>query len=222
MTQVTVEAAVRWQKALAGQDPLEITFHGGEPLVPGIEFYRMALPLLRQGFTPRQLRFGMQSNLWPRTDELCDLFHEDGVSLGTSLDGPKAINDAQRGTWVLPSHHGRHRTGARPRPLRRLHLHLHRALPTRAAEIFFLREGLNFSIHAAVPWLRSPGPDGWPLSPEAHGRLRLGNAHDCPSPDMLGRARSLLLSALERMGISSEQWLAAGLPLPDSSSTQVL
>jgi uncharacterized protein len=97
MTQPTVEAVVRWQNALGGQDGLEITFHGGEPLVPGVQFYRMALPVLRQGLAPRRVQFAMQSNLWLLTDELCDLFREYSVSLGTSLDGPEEINDSQRG-----------------------------------------------------------------------------------------------------------------------------
>jgi len=97
MTQATVEAVVRWQDMLGDKDALEITFHGGEPLVPGIQFYRMALPLLRQGLAPRRVRFAMQSNLWLLTNELCDLFRDYGVSLGTSLAGPESINDAQRG-----------------------------------------------------------------------------------------------------------------------------
>ena len=42
MRRQTVEAIVRWQNALDDGDALEITFHGGEPLVPGAEFYRMA------------------------------------------------------------------------------------------------------------------------------------------------------------------------------------
>lgn len=97
MRRETVKAVVRWQNALDGNEPLEITFHGGEPLVPGADFYRMALLLLREGLAPRQVRFGMQSNLWLLTDELCELFREHDVSLGTSLDGPEPINDAQRG-----------------------------------------------------------------------------------------------------------------------------
>ncbi len=96
MTRATLDAGVRWQNTLGGKDPLEITFHGGEPLVPGIQFYQMALPLLRDGLA-RRVRFAMQSNLWLLTDELCDLFREYGVSIGTSLDGPEPINDAQRG-----------------------------------------------------------------------------------------------------------------------------
>jgi hypothetical protein len=54
------------------------------------------------------------------------------------------------------------------------------------------------------------------------GQFRLDNDHDCPSPDALARARSLLVSALERMEISSHQRLAAGLPLPDPAPTKVL
>jgi uncharacterized protein len=36
---------------------------------------------------------------------------------------------------------------------------------------FFAREGLDFSVHAALPSLRYPDLDGWALSPEAHGEL---------------------------------------------------
>ena len=64
MSRETLEGVVRWQNAMGDAEALEITFHGGEPLVPGIEFYRMALPLLRQGLAPRRVRFAMQSNLW--------------------------------------------------------------------------------------------------------------------------------------------------------------
>ena len=97
LRQETVAAIVRWQQALGDNETLEITFHGGEPLVPGVKFYRMALPLLREGLAPRRVRFAIQSNLWLLTDELCELFREYGVSLGTSLDGPEPVNDAQRG-----------------------------------------------------------------------------------------------------------------------------
>src|SRR5664280_1201917 len=106
----TLEVVVEWQRALGGGaseadgdvpgnggGTLEITFHGGEPLVPGAEWYRTALPLLRDGLAPRKVGFAVQSNLWRLTDELCELFTEFGVSLGTSLDGPEEINDAQRG-----------------------------------------------------------------------------------------------------------------------------
>lgn len=173
MSRETLEAVVRWQNALGDTDGLEITFHGGEPLVPGIEFYRTALPLLRQGPAPRRVRFAMQSNLWLLTDELCDLFREYSVSLGTSLDGPEPINDAQRGQGYFE------RTMA---GLERARKHgvdagcictftAQSAPHTQEIFDFFLREGLNFSIHAAVPSLRHPDAEGWSISPQAHGQL---------------------------------------------------
>ena len=97
MTLDTLEAVVCWQGQTGSSRKLEVTFHGGEPLLPGISWYRMALPMLREGFAPREVRFNIQSNLWALNDDLCDLFHEYQVSLGTSLDGPEDINDAQRG-----------------------------------------------------------------------------------------------------------------------------
>ena len=88
MSRRILEAVVRWQKNLNASGPLEITFHGGEPLVPGSPFYREALPLLKEGLAPRRVRFAMQSNLWLLNDELCELFREYRVSVGTSLDDP--------------------------------------------------------------------------------------------------------------------------------------
>src|SRR5664279_2799603 len=75
MGRETLENVVEWQLALGAEADatlaggphsgiLEITFHGGEPLVPGLDWYREALPLLRDGLAPRRVRFAVQSNLW--------------------------------------------------------------------------------------------------------------------------------------------------------------
>jgi len=176
MSRQTVEAVVRWQSASHGDGPLEITFHGGEPLVPGSAFYRMALPLLREGLLPRSVRFAMQSNLWLLTDELADLLREHGVSVGTSLDGPEAINDAQRGAgYFRRTMAGIERARAHGLDVgcictftRQSLSHIHEIFS------FFLHEGLNFTLHAALPALAAPqGEDNstWCLSAEAHGEL---------------------------------------------------
>jgi uncharacterized protein len=62
----------------------------------------------------------------------------------------------------------------------------------RAQQIFdfFLHEGLNFTVHSAVPWLRYPQANGWSLSPEAHGHLLI---------DMLDR----YLENLDRIRVST-------------------
>ncbi|RME43070.1 MAG: TIGR04083 family peptide-modifying radical SAM enzyme, partial [Chloroflexi bacterium] len=173
MRRATVEAVVCWQRALdGGNGPLEITFHGGEPLVPGSDFYRMALPLLRDGLAPRQVRFGVQSNLWLLTDELCDLFREYGVSIGTSLDGPETINDAQRGQGYFR----RTMDGIERARVHGLNVGCICTFTAQSAlhadEVFdfFLSQGLGFSIHAALPALGRES-DPWVLPPEKAGPL---------------------------------------------------
>jgi uncharacterized protein len=187
MRQATLEAIAHWQNALGDRDTLEITFHGGEPLVPGVDFYRMALPLLRAGLAPRQVRFAVQSNLWLLSDDLCDLFREYGVSLGTSLDGPEPINDAQRGRgYFRRTMAGVERARAHGLSVGCICTFTAQSAP-HAGEIFdfFVREGLNFSLHAALPALcphPNPPPlagegvrtNAWSLSPQAHGQLLVG------------------------------------------------
>ena len=150
MGRETVEAIVRRQESVGGEDPLEITFHGGEPLVPGASFYRMALPLLRDGLAPRRIRFAMQSNLWALTDELCEIFRDHGVSLGTSLDGPEAINDSQRGQgYFRRTMAGIERARAHGLDVGCICTFTAQSAPNADAVFgFFVREGLNFSVHA--------------------------------------------------------------------------
>jgi len=192
MCRETVEAIVRWQNVIKEERALEITFHGGEPLLAGIAFYRMALPLLREGLALRRVRFAAQSNLWLLTDELCQLFREYDVSLGTSLDGPEVINDAQRGRgYFRRTMAGIERARSNGLSAGCIYTFTTQSTP-RAAEIFdfFVREELTFSLHAALPSLRYQAADGWALSPEAHGELLV---------DMLDR----YLTNLDKIRIST-------------------
>ena len=173
MSKKTVEAIVHWQSTFNDKSSLDITFHGGEPLVPGASFYGMALPILRESLSPRRVHFSMQSNLWLLTDELCEILREYRVSIGTSLDGPEHINDAQRGKGYFQ----RTMEGIE---LARSHginvgcictFTAQSAPYTEEIFAFFVHNGLNFSIHAALPSLRYPEANVWALSPEAHGEL---------------------------------------------------
>ena len=177
MSRDTVGAVVGWQRQLAAESgqtgALEITFHGGEPLLPGAAFYRMALPLLRDGLAPRTVRFAVQSNLWLLTDELADLFSAYGVQVGTSLDGPAHINDAQRGDgYFAKTMAGVEKArdhGLDPGVVCTFTAESAR----RAGEVFdfFVGAGLDFGVHAALPSARYPGVARWSLSTDAHGDL---------------------------------------------------
>ena len=79
------------------QQKVNITFHGGEPLMAPIELWEHALINLTKRFKDKNLRLSLQSNLWNLTNDFCKLFIKYNVAIGTSLDGTKEINDRQRG-----------------------------------------------------------------------------------------------------------------------------
>lgn len=162
-------------------DKLDVVFHGGEPLTAGMDFFRKGLPRLRRTLKVEHPRVNMQSNLWLLTDDLCELFAEYGVSLGTSLDGPEAVTDAQRGQGYF------RRTMAGIQLARRHGLSVGcictftRQSAPRAGAImdFFIQEELDFTVHPAIPPLVDSGSDTepdrlaahWALSPESYGSL---------------------------------------------------
>lgn len=169
----TIDEIVAWQNRWGETEPLEIIFHGGEPLAAGAAFFREALPRLQKGLAHRTVGFSVQSNLWLLDEALVDLFREYRVSIGTSLDGPEAINDAQRG----PGYFRRTMAGidrARRGGLNAGCICTFTAPSAPAADRifdFFLREQLNFTVHAAVPPLRALASDPWSISPGAYGEL---------------------------------------------------
>ena len=79
------------------QEKIRATLHGGEPLVAGHGILRRILEGLRARFGHGGYEVAIQSNLWLLDDEFCELFAEHNVEIGTSLDGPEHITDAQRG-----------------------------------------------------------------------------------------------------------------------------
>lgn len=75
-----------------------VTFcwHGGEPLVAGIDFYRKALELQEKHRGGKQIENTLQTNGILVNDEWCELFHDHHFLVGLSLDGPQDIHDAFR------------------------------------------------------------------------------------------------------------------------------
>lgn len=137
------------------QRKAKVTFHGGEPLLAGHGLWRQALQGLRERFGPQRYEVALQSNLWLMDEEFCELFREHGVEVGTSLDGPEAITDAQRG----PGYFQRTLAGIRLAEARGLQVGCIATFTPASArrwrEVFdfFLSQRLCFSVHAAVPSL---------------------------------------------------------------------
>lgn len=76
----------------------EITFvwHGGEPLLAGIDFYRKAVSLQRKYAAGKKIVNTLQTNGLLITAEWCRFFHENNFLVGVSVDGPEDIHDAYR------------------------------------------------------------------------------------------------------------------------------
>jgi len=72
------------------------TWHGGEPLLRPISFYRRALELQRKYGRGRQIDNCLQTNGTLLTDEWCTFFREHHFLIGISIDGPKSLHDAYR------------------------------------------------------------------------------------------------------------------------------
>jgi uncharacterized protein len=91
--------AVRRSTLAAHQADLKILWHAGEPLAAGIDFYRAAIGLTDRILTDRlRIRHSIQTNGTLITDEWCEFFRANQVSVGVSIDGPAELHDASRVT----------------------------------------------------------------------------------------------------------------------------
>ena len=185
-----------WLAGQAGAENLELTFHGGEPLLAGAAFYQDALPRLQNAWQGRVVRFSVQSNLWRLDEAHLDVFGEYPVSLGTSLDGPEELNDAQRGKgYFRRTMAGIDRARRRGIPVGCIATFSAQTAPEwRRVVEFFLAEGLSFSVHAALPVLGWPNGQPWELSAAAYGEL-LVNLLDF----YLGHRKQMRLETLDGM-----------------------
>jgi uncharacterized protein len=167
-----VKDIVAWLKDFRN-DPVTFTFHGGEPLLAGADFYRVVLPMLSTKLEHIEPNFALQTNLWKLTPELAEVLFEYNIPIGSSLDGPQKLNDLQRSEgyyertmkgYELAKSHG----------LQVQFICTFTSYSVQFKEqIFnhFLENGLALKLHPALPSLRSDEPDKWALSPEKYGEL---------------------------------------------------
>lgn len=75
---------------------LTIIWHGGEPMLWGIDNYREIWAYMQQALAGYEVQNSMQTNLSLVNDEWIDLFLQYDVHVGFSLDGTQKIHDYQR------------------------------------------------------------------------------------------------------------------------------
>jgi uncharacterized protein len=172
MSLETVKETVEWLKQFRS-DPVTITFHGGEPLLAGADFYRKALPLIAEGLNHMKPSFAMQTNLWRMTPETADILASYHIPLGSSIDGPKEINDSQRGQGYFDKTMNGYRIAREHGVDVRFICTFTRNSVASKEEIFdfFYRNGFVMKLHPALPSLRNKESERFALDPREYGEL---------------------------------------------------
>lgn len=167
-----IREVIAWLKDFR-EERVTFTFHGGEPLLAGPDFYRQALPLLSRELNHMRPDFAMQTNLWLMTPEMARILAEYNVPLGSSIDGPEALNDRQRGSGYFRKTMKGYAI-AREEGVRVSFICTFTSTSVREREEivrFFRDQGFVMKLHPALPSLRNANPEPWVLSPEDYGDL---------------------------------------------------
>ncbi len=78
------------------QNEVMFTWHGGEPLLRPISFYKKALEMQKKYGHGRQIDNVLQTNGTMLNDAWCEFFKENNFLIGISIDGPQEFHDEYR------------------------------------------------------------------------------------------------------------------------------
>ena len=106
MSFALLERLIRQTMAASPGPVVSFTWHGGEPTLAGMDFYKKALELERK-YLPRgwEVWNNLQTNGLLLNDAWCRFLKENRFDVGLSIDGPAAVHDKNRrlvngaGTW---------------------------------------------------------------------------------------------------------------------------
>jgi len=81
------------------KDVIGIRFAGGEPLLAGLEWFKMAFQVGNEISKKykKTFKYSLQTNATLLTPALLSILKENKVQVGVSIDGPQTINDLTRG-----------------------------------------------------------------------------------------------------------------------------
>lgn len=174
MTVDTVKKTAEWIQSLNLEGyQATVTFHGGEPLLAGADFYRQSLPILAEGLIDLNPVFAIQTNLWRMTPEIARILAEYKIPVGSSLDGPKDITDIQRGNGYYEKTLAGCKIAQDAGLDVRFICTFTKMSFERKEEIFnfFMENGMPLKLHPALPSIRSSEPEKYALPPEKYGEL---------------------------------------------------
>lgn len=105
MNEKVLEKLIRDFIASQPQQKIEFVWHGGEPALLGIEYFRQAVALQKKYAGGKEILNAFQTNGTLITDEWAEFLAENNFLCGLSIDGPRKFHDAHRrfpngqGSW---------------------------------------------------------------------------------------------------------------------------
>ncbi|MBQ3632451.1 MAG: anaerobic sulfatase-maturation protein [Prevotella sp.] len=96
MSDRTLETFIRQYIEAQTQPQVLFTWHGGEPLMRPLSFYKRVLELQRRYARGHLIDNCLQTNGTLLTDEWCAFFREHNWLIGISIDGPQDLHDEYR------------------------------------------------------------------------------------------------------------------------------
>ena len=92
-----LEEFTRQNIAMHGSEAvIEFAWHGGEPLLAGLDFFRKAVELQNKYGIGRKISNTLQTNGTLLNDEFCKFFKDNNFLLGVSIDGQEEIHNFYR------------------------------------------------------------------------------------------------------------------------------
>lgn len=96
MSEELLETYIKQYLEGASQQHVTFCWHGGEPLMAGLPFYKKAMELQEKYRGNKEIENTIQTNGILVDSDWCDFFRENDFLVGISLDGPEDIHDAFR------------------------------------------------------------------------------------------------------------------------------
>ena len=97
MSDELLENYIRQIVEIHGQKAvIEFAWHGGEPTIAGIPFYKKALQYQNKYASGRKLLNTLQTNGTLLDDEWCSFFKDNDFRIGISIDGPENLHNIYR------------------------------------------------------------------------------------------------------------------------------
>jgi len=97
MTDETLEDYIVQHIDASPDEVIRFSWHGGEPTVLGLDYFRRIVELQRKHQPPdRSIVNGIQTNGTLLDDNWCNFFAQEGFAVGVSMDGPPEMHDLHR------------------------------------------------------------------------------------------------------------------------------